>query len=90
MSIGILEVIVRVGLVFATAFLFGIILLAYLRLKNSKMLLIMVGFGIFFAHALIYLPEVFSDAYRIVLDENVHLLIHFVALLFILFGTLKD
>lgn len=90
MVFGIFDVVVRIGLVLATTFLFGIVFLAYLRLKNRKMLLISIGFGIFFIHALITIPELISDAYRIALDENMHLLIHMIALIFILFGTLKD
>lgn len=90
MDISILDVVVRVGLTLATTFLFGIVFLAYLRLKNRKMLLISIGFGIFLAHALIYIPELINDAYHIALDENIHLLIHFVALIFILLGILKD
>ena len=86
----ILELVVRIGLVLATSIIFGIVLLAYLRLKNRKMLLILIGFGIFFVHALIYIPELFIEAYKLVLDENMHLLIHLIALIFILLGTLKD
>jgi hypothetical protein len=89
MNIGILDVIVRVGLVIATAVLFSIIFAAYLRLRNRKLLLISVGFGIFFVHAIITLPELFfSIGYNI--DENTHLLIHLVGLFFILIGILKD
>ena len=90
MHIGILDVVVRVGLTLATAFLFGIVFAAYLRLRNSKMLLISVGFAIFFVHALITIPELANDAYHIALDENMHLLIHLIALTFILLGILKD
>lgn len=90
MTVGILDIIVRVGLTLATAFLFGIVFLAYLRLKNRKMLLISVGFGIFMAHALITIPELIDEAYQVALDENVHLLIHLIALIFILLGILKD
>jgi len=89
MSIGLLDVIIRVGLVAATSVLFAIVFAAYLRLKNRKLMFISVGFGIFFVHALITLPELFiSNIYMI--DENMHLVIHFVALFFILLGTLKD
>jgi len=90
MHIGILEVVVRLGLVAATTFLFGIVLLTYLRMRNRKMLLILTGFGIFFVHALITIPELINDAFAIVLNENMHLLIHTIALVFLLLGTLKD
>lgn len=71
----------------ATSFLFAIVFAAYLRLRNRKLLFISVGFGIFFAHALITIPELFMN---FVITENMHLLIHATALAFILFGTLKD
>lgn len=87
MSVEILDIVIRVVLVIATAFLFAMVLTAYLRLKNRKLLFISIGFGIFFIHALIYLPELFST---FVLSENAHLLIHLVALIFIAVGILKD
>jgi hypothetical protein len=90
MQIALLDVIVRVGLVLATTFLFGIVALAYLRLKSRKMLLILIGFGIFFVHAVIALPELVNDAYAIALDENMHLLTHLIGLIFILLGILQD
>ena len=90
MPIGILEIVVRIALVLLATFLFVIVFLAYLRLKNRKMLLISVGFGIFFAHALASIPELFSNAYNVLFTENVHLLINLIALVFILLGTLKD
>jgi len=90
MHIGIFEVAVRVGLVLATTFLFGIVFLAYLRVKSRKMLLISIGFGIFFAHAIITLPELFNDAYAIALSNDMHLLIPLIGLIFIILGILKD
>ena len=90
MHIGLFEVAVRVGLVVATTILFAIVSLAYLRLRNSKMLLISVGFGVFFVHALITLPELINDAYAIALNEEFHLLIPLIGLIFILLGILKD
>jgi len=88
MSVGILDITIRIVLVVATAFLFAVILAAYLRLKNRKLLLISIGFGIFFIHALIYIPELFATGF--VVSENAHLLIHIVALVFIVVGILKD
>lgn len=86
----IIDVVVRIGLVVATTVLFGIVFLAYLRSRNRKMLLITAGFGTFFVHALITVPELFSEAYPIALDENMHLLFHLIGLIFILLGILKD
>lgn len=82
-----LDVIVRVGLVLATTVLFGIVFLTYLRVKNRKLLFLSLGFGVFFVHALATVPELFYD---FVISENVHLMIHLLALSFMLFGTLKD
>ncbi len=88
MSLEFLDVAIRIILVVATVILFGIVFLAYMRLKNRKLLFISAGFGVFFIHALIYLPEMFGPSY--VISQNAHLLIHLIALFFILVGTLKD
>jgi hypothetical protein len=87
MAVEILDVVIRVGLVVATTFLFAIVFAAYLRLRNRKLLFISVGFGIFFTHGIITIPELFINFN---ITENMHLLIHLVALSFILVGTLKD
>ena len=87
MALELIDAIIRVGLVIATAFLFSIVFSAYLRLRNRKLLLISVGFGIFFAHGIITIPEMFIN---FMITENTHLTIHLIALAFILFGTLKD
>jgi hypothetical protein len=89
MSVELLDVAIRVGLVIATTILFAFVCLAYMRVRSRKLLLISMGFGVFFVHALATLPELFS-IYGYVIDENTHLLIHLVALVFILLGTLKD
>ena len=88
MSLSILDIAIRVILVFATALLFTIVFAAYVRLRNRKLLFVSIGFGIFFVHALLYLPELWGPG--IPIDENTHLLIHLIALSFILLGTLKD
>ena len=85
-----LDMIIRVGLVVATAFLFGIVFLAYMRVRNNKMLFVALGFGTFLVNSLIHLPELVSESYSIMLSENVFLLIHLVGLLFIAVGILKD
>jgi hypothetical protein len=89
MTIGLLDIVVRVGLVIATTVLFSIIFSAYLRLRNRKLLLISIGFGVFFVHAIITIPELFFGI-GYMIDENTHLLIHLVGLFFILLGILKD
>jgi predicted transporter len=90
MHIGILDIVLRVGFTLATSFLFGIMLLGYWRTRTRKMLLVTAGFAVFFVHALITIPELFSDAYYIAMSENVHLLIHLIALVLIAIGILKD
>ena len=88
MSLPLFDIILRISLVVATGILFTIVFAAYLRLKNRKLLFLSVGFGIFFVHALIYIPELFGPTY--IIDENTHLIIHLVALVFVLLSTLKD
>ena len=90
MQIGLLDVAVRAGLILATTILFLLVVSTYWRMRNSKMMLISVGFGVFWVHALISLPELINETYHIALDENMHLLIPLVGLIFILLGILKD
>ena len=90
MHIGILDIVLRVGLTIATSFLFGIMFLAYRRTRTRRMLFVTAGFAVFFVHALITVPELFSDTYQIAMSENVHLLIHLIALVLIAIGILKD
>jgi hypothetical protein len=85
-----LDMVIRVGLIVATAFLFSVIFLAYLRMKNRKMLLISLGFATFLVNALIHIPELISEDYSVMFSENVFLFIHLVGLLFIAIGILKD
>jgi predicted transporter len=90
MHIEILDIVLRVGLTLATSFLFGIMFLGYWRTRTRKMLFVTAGFAVFFVHALITVPELFSDTYQIAMSENVHLLIHLTALVLIAIGILKD
>jgi len=90
MHLEVFDIVIRIALTLATSFLFGIIFLAYLRTRTRKMLLISVGFGVFLLHALITIPELFSDVYQITMTENLHFLIHLIGLVFILLGILKD
>jgi len=90
MHIGILDIFVRVGLTLATSFLFGVMVLGYWRTRTRKMLFVTAGFAVFFVHALITIPELFSDVCQLALSENVHLLIHLTALALMAIGILKD
>ena len=64
--------------------------LGYWRTRTRKILFVTDGFAVFFVHGLITIPELFSDAYQIAMSENVHLLIHLIALVLIAIGILKD
>ena len=88
MSLPIFDIALRIVLVIATGALFTLVFAAYIRLRNKKLLFLSVGFGIFFAHALVYIPDLFGSFYSI--TENIHLIIHLVALSFILLGIIKD
>ncbi|MEJ2241124.1 MAG: hypothetical protein P8Y18_03155 [Candidatus Bathyarchaeota archaeon] len=85
-----LDFVIRIGLVVASGFIFSIIFLTYLRMKNRKMLLMSIGFGIFFVNALIHIPELFFEEYKIMLTKNMYLLIYLVGSIFIATGILKD
>jgi hypothetical protein len=87
MVVELIDVIIRVLLLLATGFLFGIIFVAYLRVRSRKLLLISVGFLIFFIQYVATIPELY---FNFVIDENLHLSLHLIALVFILIGILKD
>lgn len=86
----ILDVVVRMALIFATATLFIIVLSAYLRLRSRKILFITIGFGMFFLNALILMPELFSQDIDMLISQNLHLFIILIGSIFILFGTLRE
>ena len=90
MPVGILDIALRIGLTLATSFLFGIMFLGYWRTRTRKMLFVTAGFAVFFVHALITIPELFSDTYQIAMSETVHLFIHLIALVLIAIGILRD
>lgn len=84
------EMIISVGLIAATSFLFLIVLLAYVRIRNTKMLFFSLGFGTFFVGAILHLPEILIEEYSLMVSENVLLLFQLLGLLFITIGILKD
>jgi hypothetical protein len=84
------DMLIRVGLIAATVFLFSVVFLAYLRMKNRKMLFISLGFGTFLVNALIHVPELVSEDFSVMFSENVFLLIDLIGLLFIAIGLLKE
>jgi hypothetical protein len=84
------EMFISVGLIAATSFLFIIVLLAYIRMRNTKMLFFSLGFGTFFVGAILHLPEIFIEEYSLMLSENILLLFQLIGLVFITIGVLKD
>ena len=85
-----LDVILRISLVIATGFLFGIILLAYYRIRNIKLIFIAIGFAVFFIHALLYMPEIMISKYTFKFTENNHIAFNLIALIFITLGILRE
>jgi hypothetical protein len=85
-----IDMIIRAGLIVATAFLFGVVFLAYLRMKNRKMLFISLGFAAFLVNALLHIPELINENYTRMLPEKVFLFIDLVGLILIVIGILKD
>jgi len=82
------DIVIRILLIVATTSLFGIVLIAYLRMKTTKLLLILLGFGFHVIYALLGIAEIFGPP--IIIEENIHLLLHLLALVFLLVGILKD
>jgi len=73
-----------------TTVTFAVALLALSRIKSKKTLLLTTGFGLFFAHGLISVPELFNRTYNLDFTDSWHLLLDAIAILFILVGALKD
>ena len=88
--IALLGIIARIVFVIVTTVIFGIALLTFSRLRNRKTLLLTVGFGLFFIHGLISIPEIFNNTYNVGFTDSLHLLIDAIALLFLIFGVLRD
>jgi len=80
----------RTVFIIVTTIIFIIALLAYLRLRSRKSLLLTTGFGLFFVHGMLGILELFVLAFNHDFTEGMHLLLDAVALTFILIGTLKD
>jgi hypothetical protein len=70
--------------------IFAIALIAYVRLRNRKTLLLTVGFGLFFTHGVLSVAELFIFSLNMDFTEGGHLLLDSAALLFILIGALRD
>lgn len=84
------DMLISVGLLIVTIFLFLIVLVAYLRMRNKKMLFISLGFGSIFVGAVLHLLEIIFESIDFMITENVLLLIQLIGLLLITIGVLKD
>jgi uncharacterized membrane protein len=80
----------RIVFIMVATIIFIIALLAYLRLRNRKMLLLTVGFGLFLIHGALSIIELLVFSFNIEFTEGYHLLIDAVALLCILVGALRN
>ncbi len=85
-----LFILARIIFVVVTTVVFGFAVLTFSRLRNKKTLLLTLGFGLFFVHGLISIPEIFSRVYNFEFTDSIHLLIDAAALLLILLGILQD
>jgi hypothetical protein len=80
----------RIVFLIVTTIIFAIALLAYIRVRRTKTLLLSVGFGLFFIHALLAITELLSPDFNSEFTTGYHLLLDSIALLCILVGALKD
>jgi len=85
-----LDAALRIALVIATAFLFGIILLAYLRVKTTKLLFILAGFAVFLMHSLLFMPQIMFQSLTIQLTDNTHIAFNLIALVLITIGIISE
>ena len=84
------DMLISVGLLLITIFLFLIVLVAYLRLRNKKMLFISLGFGTIFVGAVLHLLEIIFESINFMITENILLLLQLIGLFLIAIGVLKD
>ncbi len=85
-----IEMAIGIGLIATTTLLFAIVLLAYRRIRTTRMLFVTLGFGTFFIAAILHIPKILSEQYSFMMPENVFLLFQLVGLIFIVIGVLKD
>lgn len=80
----------RIVFIIVATTIFIIALLAYIRLRNKKTLLLTVGFGLFVTHAILAITELFFSGFNATFTTGYHLLLDSVALSFILVGALRN
>lgn len=81
---------IGIGLLVATIVLFLIVLLAFTRMRNTRMLFFTLGFGTFFVGAFLHLLEMLIEDFSLMITENILLFFQLIGLLFIAIGVLKD
>lgn len=84
-----LFILARVVFIVVATVVFAFSLVTFFRFINKKTALLTLGFGLFFVHGLIAIPEILISTYNLQLTDSIHLLIDAVALLLILFGVLQ-
>ncbi|MFC1804068.1 hypothetical protein ACFL0D_08930 [Thermoproteota archaeon] len=85
-----LDTLLRIALVAATGFLFAIILLAYIRIKSTRLLYISTGFAVFLLHAFLYMPEIMFQSLSLEFTDNLHIAFNLTALLLITLGIIRE
>ena len=80
----------RIALIVATGFLFLIVLVAYVRMRSTRLLLITAGFAEFFVNALLYMPEIIDQSISLVLSDNLHIAFNLIALVLIAIGIVSE
>ena len=66
-------ILARAIFVVVTTIVFSFSLLTFSRLRNKKTLLLTIGFGLFFVHGLISIPEIFNPTYNLDFTDSLHL-----------------
>ncbi len=84
------DIVLRVALIAATGFLFAIVLIAYLRIRSKKLLLITAGFAVFLLHAILYMPEFMFQQLTVEFTDNLHIALNLIALLLIALGIIRE
>ena len=85
-----ISMVISIALIAATGVLFAIVFLAYLRMRNRRMLFFSAGFGTLFLGAILHLPQILIEEYSSIITDNVLLLLQLIGLVLIAIGILKD
>ncbi len=83
-------VVARTIFLVITTIVFVISFSAYLRFRSRKALFLAIGFGLFFVHGVIAVPEIFNITYNKDFTDSIHILIDATAILLVLIGVFQD